>query len=192
MTQDILVMKRCVLTLVNILFSLAIVWLLFAGLQGVAGIVSAIVVLVSVILAVIIKRKFTLFVRDDNGLPLLFNGLLFVGCTILTVFSEKDRVLFPFFILIALGALLGIILWFSDWKNRNKTLKRLLAEDLKLMTSFDLGFVTFFILLFIREDFDIDNSYWIILCFVIVDLVHQVQIEVEKTKEKKSDLTNQL
>lgn len=74
MTQDILVMKRCVLTLVNILFSLAIVWLLFAGLQGVAGIVSAIVVLVSVILAVIIKRKFTLFVRDDNGLPLLFNG----------------------------------------------------------------------------------------------------------------------
>ena len=79
MTQDILVMKRCVLTLVNILFSLAIVWLLFAGLQGVAGIVSAIVVLVSVILAVIIKRKFTLFVRDDNGLTLLFNGLLFVG-----------------------------------------------------------------------------------------------------------------
>lgn len=105
---------------------------------------------------------------------------------------RKGQSLVPFFILIALGALLGIILWFSDGKNRNKTLKRLLAEDLKLMTSFDLGFVTFFILLFIREGFDIDNSYWIILCFVIVDLVHQVQIEVEKTKEKKSDLTNQL
>lgn len=192
MTQDILVMKRSMLTLVNILFSLAIVWLLFAGLQGVAGIVSAIVVLVSVILAVIIERKFTLFVRDDKGLPLLFNVLLFVGCTILAIFSAKDRVWFPFFILIALGGLLGIILWLSDGKNRNKTLKRLLAEDLKLMTSFDLGFVAFFILLFIREGFDIDNSYWIILCFVIVDLVHQVQIEVEKTKGKKSDLTNQL
>ena len=185
-------MKRCVLTLVNILFSLAIVWLLFAGLQGIVGIVSAIVVLVSVILALIIERKFTLFVKDDDELPLLYNGLLFVGCTILTVFSENDRVLIPFFILIALGALLGIILWFTDEKNRNKTLKRLLSEDLKFTTSFDLGFVTFLVILFIRDGFDLDNSYWIILCFVIVDLVHHVQIEVEKNKEKKSDFTNQL
>ncbi len=178
-------MRQNFLTLVNILFSLAIVWLLFAGLQGITGIVSAIVVLVSVIVAVIIERKFTLFVKDENGLPLLFNGLLFVGCTILTICSEKDRVLIPFFILIALGALLGIILWFSDEKNRNKPLKRLLTEDLKLVTSFDLGFVTFFVILFIREGFELDKSYWIILCFVIVDLVHQVQIEVEKNQREE-------
>jgi len=156
--------------------ALAAACLLYAIFSGTKGVILAAIVLLLALVAILIEIKAG-HPKEIERSPLLVSALLFLGgCFFLikgTHFST-ERTLVPFFCLVSLIGIVGLVQFIMDKNNYPKTLKQFFDQEIRLTTVLDVVMLVGIVLGIIYGRLPLNVATIIIAVIFVVDLVRQI------------------
>lgn len=154
-----------------ILITCAFSWLIVLAFNNAGGIIAAsLLALLVTVLTLAGKIPF-----EKYHMTLLLDVILVVMGVLMIVLIDTKQFL-PFSILIMLGAVFGIIAWFADENNKNKSWKQVMSEEFRLPPLIDVLLVVSIIVNLVKgvTDIPLFVSYTI-LALLAIDFIRQIK-----------------
>ena len=170
--------KRLILLerLMHVIVALAAAYLFYAVFSGTKGVILAAIVLLLALVAILIEVKAG-HPKEIERSPLLVSALLFLGgCFFLikgTHFSTEIS-LVPFFCLVSLIGIVGLVQFIMDKNNYPKTLKQFFNQEIRLTIVLDVVMLAGIVLGIIYGRLPLNVATIIIAVIFVVDLVRQI------------------
>lgn len=158
-------MKRLCKSLIMLCYSIAMAWLAWAVIEGTAGIVTGLAILILVIVFMIKDEV----AEKDISSPLLLNLICILSNLVCIRYPE----VLPLTISVGAAGILGITYWIYTKKYAGKTLLEILDEELRFPPLLDVLGILIIAGNAIKEK-DLGNPVvWIIIALLLADLVRQ-------------------
>ena len=162
--------------LMHVIAALAAAYLFYSVFGGTKGVILAAIVLLLAFVAIFVEIKAG-HPKEIDRFPLLVSALLFLcGCFFLikgTHFST-ERTLVPFFCLVSLIGIVGLVQFIIDKNNYPKTLKQFFDQEIRLTTVLDVVMLVGIVLGIIYGRLPLNVATIIIAVIFVVDLVRQI------------------
>ena len=160
----------------HVIVALAAAYLFYAVFGGTKGVILAAIVLLLAFVAIFVEIKAG-HPKEIDRFPLLVSALLFLcGCFFLikgTHFSTQ-RTLVPFFCLVSLIGIVGLVQFIMDKNNYPKTLKQFFDQEIRLTTVLDVVMLVGIVLGIVFGRLPLNVATIIIAVIFVVDLVRQI------------------
>lgn len=160
----------------HVIAALAAAYLFYSVFGGTKGVILAAIVLLLALVAIFVEIKAG-HPKEIDRFPLLVSALLLLcGCFFLikgTHFSTEIS-LVPFFCLVSLIGIVGLVQFIIDKNNYPKTLKQFFDQEIRLTTVLDVVMLVGIVLGIALGRLPLNVATIIIAVIFVVDLVRQI------------------